>query len=146
MSRARRVLRTLDIDCPAGFGEYVNDPEVIMPNALANTNLVVLDKVLEAASFAITLVMRVPAPLKSIADQVIRSASSVPANLAEGHGRSGRDRLHLWRIAYASAKEVDCHLRLLARAGVVNGVKADQAVDTFDEVCAMLWRLLHPRS
>jgi four helix bundle protein len=103
----------------------MNDPEVTMPNALVDTNLVALDKALDAASFAITLVMRVPAPLKSIADQVIRLASSVPANLAEGHCRSGRDRMHLWRIAYASAKEVDSHLRLLARAGVVNGVKAE---------------------
>ena len=89
--------------------------------------------------------MRVPAPLKSIAAQVIRSASSVPANLAEGDGRSGRDRLHFWRIAYASAKEVDSHLRLLARAGVVNGVKAERALTTFDEVRAMTWRLLYPR-
>ena len=88
--------------------------------------------------------MRVPAPLKSIADQVIRSASSVPANLAEGHGRSGRDRLHFWRIAYASAKEVDSHLRLLARVGVVNGIEAARALETFDQVRAMTWRLLHP--
>jgi four helix bundle protein len=43
--------------------------------------------------------MKVPAPLKSIADQVIRSASSVAANLAEGCGRTGRDRLQFWRIA-----------------------------------------------
>jgi four helix bundle protein len=84
--------------------------------------------------------------LKSIADQVIRSASSVPANLAEGHGRSGRDRLHFWRIAYASAKEVDSHLRLLARAGVVNGIEAARALQTFDEVRAMTWRLLNPKS
>jgi four helix bundle protein len=123
-----------------------NDPEVTMPNALANTNLVALDKALEAATFATTLVMRVPAPMKSIADQVIRSAASVPANLAEGHGRSGRDRMHLWRIAYASAKEVEIHLRLLAGAGVVNSVRAGQAIETFDEVRAMMWRLLNPRS
>jgi len=92
----------------------MNDPEVIMSNALANTNLVAHMKALEGAAIAIKLVMRVPAPLKSIADQVIRSASSVPANLAEGHGRLGRDRMHFWRIAYTSAKEVDSHLRLLA--------------------------------
>ena len=121
----------------------MNDPEVTMPNALATTNLAALDTALETAGAAITLVMRVPAPLKSISNQVIRSASSVAANLAEGHGRSGRDRTHLWRIAYASAKEVDSHLRLLVRAGVVDGVGAKQAIETFDEVRAMTWRLLH---
>ena len=65
----------------------MNDPEVLMSNAATNSNLVALSKALEAAGIAIKLVMRVPAPLKSIADQVIRSASSVPANLAEGHGQ-----------------------------------------------------------
>ena len=89
--------------------------------------------------------MRVPTPLKSIADQVIRSASSIPANLAEGHGRAGRDRQHFWRIAYGSAKEVDSHLRLLARAGVVDSAAVETVLATFDEVRAMTWRLLNPR-
>jgi four helix bundle protein len=83
--------------------------------------------------------------LKSIADQVIRSASSVPANLAEGHGRSGRDRLHYWRIAYASAKEVDGHLRLLEHIGAIDGSRAQLALESFDEVRAMTWRLLNPK-
>ena len=61
----------------------MNDPEVTVSNAATNTNLVAYSKALEAAGIAIKLVMRVPAPLKSIADQVIRSASSVPANIAE---------------------------------------------------------------
>ena len=115
-----------------------------MSNVLARSNLVAHTKALEAAGAAIALVMRVPAPLKSVADQVIRSASSVPANLAEGHGRSGRDRLHFWRIAYASAKEVDSHLRLLVQAGVVDGAKAKYPIEIFDEVRAMTWRLLNP--
>ena len=117
-----------------------------MSNALSNTNLVAHEKALEAAGDAITLVVRVPAPLKSIADQVIRSASSVPANLAEGHGRSGRDRLHFWRIAYASAKEVDSHLRLLVGAGAINGTMAEGAIQLFDEVRAMTWRLINRRN
>jgi four helix bundle protein len=124
----------------------MNDPEVTMSNALTNTNLIAHEKALQAAGVAITLVMRVPAPLKSIADQVIRSASSVPANLAEGQGRSGRDRLHFWRIAYASAREVDSHMRLLIRAGGINRTKASRALSTFDEVRAMTWRLINRKS
>ena len=82
---------------------------------------------------------------ESIADQVIRSASSVPANLSEGHGRVGRDRFHHWRIAYGSAKEVDGHLRLLAQASAIDKAKATTALDLFDEVRAMTWRLLNPQ-
>jgi len=126
-----------------GLREGMNDPEVTMSNVLANTNLIAHEKALQAAGEAIALAMRVPAPLKSIADQVIRSASSVPANLAEGHGRSGRDRFHHWRIAYASAKEVESHMRLLAQAGAINRAKTERALSRFDEVRAMTWRLLN---
>ncbi len=114
-----------------------------MSSAATNTNLVAHSKALEAAGIAIKLVMRVPAPLKSIADQVIRSASSVPANLAEGHGRFGRDRSNHWRIAYASAKEVDSHLKLLVHAGAVNRNGAGEAMKAFDQVRATTWRLLN---
>ena len=103
------------------------------------------DKAIQAAGLAISLAMRVPAPLKPIADQVIRSASSVPANLAEGAGRSGRDRLHHFRIAYGSAKEVDTHLRRLIGAGAINAAAAKKAVRLFDDVRAITWRLLHPK-
>ena len=123
----------------------MNDPEVIMSHALQSSDLIVYGKAIEAAGQTIRLVKRTPAPLKSLADQAIRSASSVPANLAEGHGRSGRDRLHHWRIAYASAKEVDCHLRLLVHAGAVDSSRVLSSLKLFDEVRAMTWRLLNPR-
>ena len=123
----------------------MNDPEVTMSNAATNTNLMAHTKALEAAGITIKLVMRVPAPLKSIADQAIRSATSVPANLAEGHGRIGRDRSNHWRIAYASAKEVDTHLRLLVHAKAIDANGAETALFLFDEVRAMTWRLLNPK-
>ena len=116
-----------------------------MSNALPETTLIAHSKALEAAGLSIGLVTRVPAPLKSLADQVIRSASSVPANLAEGHGRFGRDRTHHWRIAYASAKEVDTHLRLLAQAGAIDKNRTNTALDLFDQVRAMTWRMLNPK-
>jgi four helix bundle protein len=123
----------------------MNNQEVIMRNALPTTGLIAHSKALEAAGIAIGLVLRVPVPLKSLADQVIRSASSVAANLAEGHGRSGRDRLHYWRIAYGSAKEVDTHLRLLTGADAIDCTQATAAIQLFDEVRALTWRLLHPK-
>ncbi len=116
-----------------------------MSNALPRNPLIAHTKALEAAGIAIALVIRVPAPLKSIADQVIRSASSVPANLSEGHGRIGRDRFHHWRIAYASAKEIDSHLQLLAQAGSIDKERTNVALDLFDQVRAMTWRLLNPK-
>ena len=115
-----------------------------MVNAPSN-QLNALTTALEAAGIALAIARRVPAPLRSLADQVVRSATSVAANLSEGHGRSGRDRLHHWHIAYASAKEVDTHLRLLAGAGAVDLGRARVALDLFDQVRAMTWRLLHPR-
>ena len=115
-----------------------------MRNVHSSTTLIAHSKALEAAGIAIRLAMGVSAPLKSIADQVIRSASSVPANLSEGHGRTGRDRLHHWRIAYGSAKEVDSHLHLLVLAGAIDTKRVCEALQLFDEVRAMTWRLLHP--
>jgi len=123
----------------------MNNQEVIMHSPLPESGLIAHRKALEAAGIAIALVLRVPAPLKSLADQVIRSASSVPANLSEGHGRSGRDRMHHWRIAYGSAKEVDTHLQLLSGAGAIDAIQATTAIQLFDEVRALTWRLLHPK-
>ena len=104
-----------------------------------------LDKALRAADLAISMVRRVPAPLRSLADQVVRAASSVPGNLAKGSGRSGRDRLHHYRTAYASAREVDSHLRLLCLSRAIPFDQAGVALDLFDDTRAMIWRLLHPR-
>jgi four helix bundle protein len=116
-----------------------------MNDALPNSNLIVQHKAVEAAAMAIRLVMRFPAPLKPIADQVVRSASSVPGNISEGAGRSGRDRLHHYRIAYASAKEVDSHLRILCLSSAIHRDEATTALNLFDDVRAMTRRLLNPR-
>jgi len=124
----------------------MNDPEVTMHNALPKNGLIAHSKALEAAGLTLSLARRVPSPLRSLADQVIRAAASVPANLSEGHGRVGRDRLNHWRIAYASVKEVDTHLRLLAEAEVVDHARVNVALELFDQVRAMTWRLLNPSS
>ena len=35
----------------------------------------------------------------NLADQVVRAATSISLNVAEGSGRSGKDRLHCYRVA-----------------------------------------------
>jgi hypothetical protein len=52
--------------------------------------------------------------------------------------------MHHWRITYGSAKEVDTHLQLLVHAAAVNATEAARALDLFDEVRAITWRLLIP--
>ncbi|MCP4899167.1 MAG: four helix bundle protein [bacterium] len=116
-----------------------------MHDSQSKTDLIAYTVALEAASKTLALVRRVPAPFRSLADQVIRAASSVAASLNEGNGRFGRDRFNHWRIAYGSAKEVDTFLRLLNGAGVVDSTQAREASALFDEVRAMTWRLLNPR-
>ncbi|MCP4902970.1 MAG: four helix bundle protein [bacterium] len=123
----------------------MNDQEAIMTASLPHNDFVAHSYALEAAGIALDIARQLPPPLKSIADQLIRSANSVPANLAEGNGRCGRDRIHHWRIAYASAKEVDSHLRLLVQTGTVDLDQALSAMRLFDSVRAMTWRLIHPK-
>ena len=72
-------------------------------------------------------------------------AVSVAANLAEGAGRAGRDRSYHWRIAYGSALESRSHLELLQLATAIDEAQAREALELLDRVCAMTWRLLHPR-
>jgi hypothetical protein len=43
-------------------------------------------------------------------------------------------------------KEVASHLRLLERAGVVNTSTTIRVLETFDQVRAMTWRLIHPKT
>ena len=102
------------------------------------------EKAVEAAGIAVGLAVNVPAPLRSAGDHSIRSASSVAANLAEGHGRAGKDRAYHFRVAFGSAKEVETHLGILLAAGVIDRSQAARALQLFDDVRAMTWRLLHP--
>ena len=124
----------------------MNNPEVTMHEFRSCRGFQAYEKAVEAAGIAIGLALKVPAPLRSLGDQVIRSADSVAANLAEGHGRAGKDRAYHFRVAFGSAKEVETHLGILLASGVIDRSRAARALQLFDDVRAMTWRLLHPRS
>ena len=69
---------------PATGEKAMNHPEATMNNALPKNTLIATEKAISAGADAISLARQVPAPLKAIGDQVIRSASSVPAQPALG--------------------------------------------------------------
>jgi four helix bundle protein len=71
------------------------------------------------------------------ADQLRRAASSVARNLAEGAGRSGKDRRRFFRYAHASAREVRGSLDVAAAWGVT--LEAPLAI--LDRLLGLLWGL-----
>ena len=57
--------------------------------------------------------------LFAMSSQVRRSASSIPANIAEGHGRENTQSfIQYLRIAQGSLKELETHLLLWQRVGL----------------------------
>ncbi len=109
---------------------------------LPRNRLLAHELALEAAGQALALVAGLSGPYRTLADQVIRAAASVPANLAEGQGRRGRDRRHFYRIALGSARELDSHLRLLAGAGALDPTATAEVLALLDRVRALTWRLM----
>ena len=55
-----------------------------------------------------------------LSSQIRRSAASIPANIAEGHGREHTQSfIQYLRIAQGSLKELETHLLLAERVGLV---------------------------
>lgn len=67
-----------------------------------------------------------------IKDQMSRASLSIALNLNESKGRIGKDRLHFFRIAYGSCREVQTCLQILESRVFA---KADQ-------LGAMIYRLM----
>ena len=75
--------------------------------------------------------------------QLRRAAASVTLNLSEGRKRTGKDRVHLWRVASGSAAEVQTALRTAVAMGDLREDQLDESFDLLDRVLAMLWKLTH---
>jgi len=75
----------------------------------------------------------------NLRDQLTRAATSVPANLAEGCGRTGdRDPRRFVRMALGSASELEYHLLLARDLGVLPVQAYDQLTAAVVEVKGML--------
>ncbi|MEI9993284.1 MAG: four helix bundle protein [Rhizomicrobium sp.] len=81
--------------------------------------------------------------LFGMTSQIRRSAASIAANIAEGHGReaTGSFIQHL-RIAQGSLKELETHLLLASRVGITTTAKAGPALDQCQSIGKMLRALI----
>jgi four helix bundle protein len=78
-----------------------------------------------------------------LTSQVRRSAASIAANIAEGHGRENSGSfVQFLRIAQGSLKEVETHLFLSVRVGLGKEEQIQLALRKCDEIGKMLRSLI----
>lgn len=74
-----------------------------------------------------------------LTSQIRRAAGSVPANLAEGHGRDNTGSfIQFSRIAQGSLKELETHLILASRLEYLDEETAGKLLSTADEIGRMV--------
>lgn len=79
----------------------------------------------------------------SVADQMVRAANSIHANIAEGHGRGVTlDCVRFLRVAMASADELESHLRVARLRRRLPEVTLDAIIDHTRRVRFLIHRFL----
>ncbi|MGC9997205.1 MAG: four helix bundle protein [Terriglobia bacterium] len=75
--------------------------------------------------------------------QIRRAATSVPANIAEGYGRNSRGEYgQFLRISQGSLKELETHLMLCSRVGLLVPAETKNVLEECDRLGRMLHRLI----
>jgi len=78
-----------------------------------------------------------------LSSQIRRAAASVPANIAEGHGRENtRTFVQYLRIAQGSLKELETHLLLAERVGAASKTLVDPPMGPCEALGKMLRALI----
>ena len=74
-----------------------------------------------------------------LTSQLQRAVVSIPANIAEGHGRNHlKEYLHHLSIAYASLMETETHLQIAERLNYLNADSVSQLLSDTQRLGRML--------
>jgi len=82
----------------------------------------------------------------NLTEQMRRSVTSVPSNIAEGAARtSPREKLQFWSVARGSLSELDTEIEIALRLGYLDKRGYDGLADILDEVDRMLSGLMRSK-
>jgi len=114
-----------------------------MSGARSHRDLVVWQKAMELAVLTYELTKPMPKSEQyGLTSQMLRAATSVPANVAEGNARGSRkDYARFISIARGSVVELETHLELSVRVHLLNATTVAPAISLADEVSRMLFAL-----
>ena len=112
-----------------------------MPGAIhTHRDLLIWQRGIELADSIDQVVSRLPAQERvRLADQMSRSARSVPTNIAEGHGRfSPADFRRFLTYAHGSLTELDTHLEIAKRRAYLDEAEWGRLNASIQELARML--------
>jgi four helix bundle protein len=101
----------------------------------------------ESMNLAVKVMNRIGASRNfALRDQMMRSAISVPSNIAEGYERrSDRELIRFLRIAAGSNAELRTQLYLAKATSEINADEANEMIDQTQKVAAQLINFIKAR-
>lgn len=112
---------------------------------LSFQKLDVYQRSIEFLALARRIRAQMPKGHSDLADQLRRSAQSIPQNIAEGAGRTTRaDKAKHYTIARGSAMESASHLDVMRIDEIIDTETYARGVELLERVVAMLTKLIDP--
>ena len=107
-------------------------------------DLKVWQQAMDLAEASYLLTRRFPREeIYGLTSQIRRAAASIPANIAEGNGRdTRREYIQFLRIAQGSLKELETHLILCTRIGLVDSAAMEKSLGQCEDIGKMLRALI----
>ena len=112
---------------------------------LSFQQLDVYQRAIEFLVLSHRVLQQIPREHADLADQLRRSAQSIPQNIAEGAGRVSRaDKARHYTIARGSAMESAAHLDVMQVAELIDAERYACGIALLERIVAMLTKLINP--